>query len=35
MNDASKEAEEMMKNPDAYPSYSNAEELMEALNDEK
>lgn len=35
MNEALKEAEEMMKNPDAYPSYSNAEELMEALNDEK
>ena len=35
MKEALKEAEEMMKNPDAYPSYSNVEELMEALNDKK
>ena len=35
MKEALKEAEEMMKNPDAYPSYNSVEELMEALNDEK
>ena len=35
MEEALKEADEIMKNPDAYPSYSNVEELMEALNDKK
>ena len=29
-----KEADEIMKNPDAYPSYNSVDELMEALNDE-
>ena len=33
--EALKEADEIMKNPDAYPSYNNVEELMEALNDKK
>ena len=31
---AIEEAEEIMKNPDAYPSYNSVQELMEALNDE-
>ena len=35
MEEALKEADEIMKNPDAYPSYNNVEELMEALNDKK
>ena len=34
MLEAIKEADEIMKNPDAYPSYNSVEELMEALNDE-
>lgn len=34
MMEAIKEAEDIMKNPDKYPSYSSAEELMEALNAE-
>lgn len=34
MLEAIKEAEEMMKNPNAYPSYDSVDELMEALNDE-
>lgn len=29
-----KEADEIMKNPDNYPSYNSVEELMEALNDD-
>lgn len=29
-----KEADEIMKKPDAFPSYSSVDELMEALNDE-
>lgn len=28
------EAEEIMKNPDAYPSYNSVEELLKALKDE-
>ena len=28
------EAKEIMKNPDAYPSYNSVDELMEALNEE-
>lgn len=35
MKEALNEAEEIMKNPDAYPSYNDVEELMEALNDEE
>ena len=35
MKEALKEAEEMMKNPDAYPSYSSVEELMKALDKDK
>ena len=35
MNKALKEADEMMDNPDAYPSYNSVKELMEALNSEK
>lgn len=31
---AVKEADEIMKNPNDYPSYNSVEELMEALNDE-
>ena len=34
MIEAIAEADEIMKNPDAYPSYNSVEELMEALNDE-
>ena len=34
MLEAIKEADEIMKNPDAYPSYNSVEELMGALNDE-
>ena len=34
MLEAIAEAEEIMKNPNAYPSYNSVEELMEALNDE-
>lgn len=34
MLEAIKEADEIMKNPDAYPSYNSVDELMEALNDE-
>ena len=34
MLEALKEADEIMKNPDAYPSYNSVEELMEALNEE-
>ena len=35
MKKALKEADEMMENPDSYPSYNSVEELTEALNDEK
>ena len=35
MEEALKEADEIMKNPNASPSYNNVEELMEALNDKK
>ena len=31
---AIKESDEIMNNPDAYPSYNSTSELMEALNDE-
>ena len=34
MLEALKEADEIMKNPNAYPSYNSVEELMEALNEE-
>lgn len=34
MLEAIKEADEIMKNPNAYPSYNSVEELMEALNEE-
>lgn len=34
MLEAIAEAEEIMKNPDNYPSYNSVEELMEALNEE-
>lgn len=34
MLEAIREAEEIMKNPDAYPSYNSVNELMEALNNE-
>ena len=34
MLQALKEADEIMQNPDNYPSYNSAEELMEALNEE-
>ena len=34
MIEAIKEADDIMKNPDAYPSYNSVDELMEALNDE-
>lgn len=34
MLEAIAEAEEIMKNPDEYPSYNSVDELMEALNDE-
>ena len=34
MIEAIKEADEIMKNPDAYPSYNSVTELMEALNNE-
>lgn len=34
MLEAIKEADEIMKNPDAYPKYNSVDELMEALNDE-
>lgn len=34
MLEAIKEADEIMKNPEKYPSYNSVEELMEALNDE-
>ena len=30
---AVKEADEIMKNPENYPSYDSVDELMEALND--
>lgn len=33
MLEAIKEADEIMKNPSAYPSYHSVEELMEALNE--
>ena len=33
MEEALKEAEEMMKDPNAYPSYNNVKELVEALNE--
>ena len=33
MEEALKEAEEMMKNPNAYPSYNNVKELVEALKE--
>ena len=34
MLEAIKEADEIMENPDAYPSYDSVDKLMEALNDE-
>lgn len=34
MLEAIKEADEIMKNPNNYPSYNSVEELMEALNEE-
>lgn len=34
MLEAIKEADEIIKNPNAYPSYNSVEELMEALNEE-
>lgn len=34
MLEAINEAEEIMKNPEAYPSYKTVDELMEALNNE-
>lgn len=34
MLEAIKEADEIMKNPNDYPSYNSVEELMEALNEE-
>ncbi len=33
MLEAIKEADEIMKNPSAYPSYHSVDELMEALNE--
>lgn len=33
MLESLKEAEEIMKQPDKYPSYNTVEDLMEALND--
>ena len=35
MQEALKEAETIMKNPDSYPSYNNVDELLEALDEEK